>query len=109
MVPGSRTNTGKSADPDCLATGTVLAATPVVRLIALPDEHTTVAIRKTDATGGVSVIIPSTGVELVAVERALLQFALDTHSGNRTHAAQFLGLSRSALLYRMQKYHLVPP
>ena len=49
------------------------------------------------------------GPILVAVERALIQFALDTHGGNRTHAAQFLGLSRSALLYRMQKHHLVRP
>ena len=51
-------------------------------------------------------IVPLTGVELIAVERALIQFALDSHGGNRTHAAAFLGLSRSALLYRMQKYHL---
>ena len=91
------------------STGTVLAITFVVRRTTLPDEHTTVAIRGTDAAAGVSVIVPSTGVDLVAVERALLQFALDTHGGNRTHAAQFLGLSRSALLYRMQKYHLVQP
>jgi len=81
-----------------------------VRLTTLRDEHTTIAIRRTDAAEArASVTVPPTGVDLVAVERALIQFALDTHGGNRTHAAQFLGLSRSALLYRMQKYNLVQP
>ena len=88
--------------------GTVLATTFVVRLTTLPDEDTTIAIHRTDAGTRASIAVPPTGIDLIAVERALLQFALDTHGGNRTHAAQFLGLSRSALLYRMQKYHLVP-
>ena len=81
-----------------------------MRLNPVAVEHTTVAIRRTDTPETtVSVIVPSSGVDLVAVERALIEFALDAHGGNRTHAAQFLGLSRSALLYRMQKYHLVEP
>lgn len=73
-----------------------------------PDEHTTIAIRasgeqvQTQAT----VTVPSTGIDLADVERALIRFALELHHGNRTHAAAFLGLSRSALLYRMQKYAL---
>ena len=78
-----------------------------MRLTALPDEHTTIAIRPADpAEPGATVTVPSKGLDLLAVERALIQFALDVHGGNRTHAAAFLGLSRSALLYRMQKYHL---
>ncbi len=81
---------------------------PVVRLTTRPDEHTTIAVERTDAADArASVTVPPAGVDLVAVERALIQFALNTQGGNRTHAAQFLGLSRSALLYRMQKYHLV--
>ena len=44
-----------------------------------------------------------------AFKKDLLQTTLEVHRGNRTHAAQFLGLSRSALLYRMQKYNLVQP
>lgn len=74
------------------------------------DEHTTIAIRQTEAADApASLAVPATGVNLVAVERALIQFALDVNRGNRTRAAQFLGLSRSALLYRMQKYHLASP
>lgn len=53
-----------------------------------------------------TVTVPETGVDLTAVERSLIEFALDIYQGNRTRAALFLRLSRSALLYRMQKYHL---
>ena len=78
-----------------------------MRLTTLPEEHTTIAIRTADASEArATLTVPLTGVELIAVERALIRFALDRHAGNRTHAATFLGLSRSALLYRMQKYHL---
>jgi two-component system NtrC family response regulator len=81
-----------------------------VRLTTPRDEHTTIAIQRTDAADAcASVSVPPTGVDLVAVERALIEFALNTHGENRTHAAEFLGLSRSALLYRMQKYQLVQP
>jgi two-component system, NtrC family, response regulator AtoC len=45
-------------------------------------------------------------VDLEAVERALIVFALDTTGGNRTRAARLLRLTRSALLYRLQKYGL---
>lgn len=76
-------------------------------MTTLPDEHTTIAIRRADPSdAGTTVTVPPTGVDVIAVERALIEFALDVHGGNRTHAAAFLGLSRSALLYRMQKYHL---
>jgi DNA-binding NtrC family response regulator len=101
---------GKSANLKPALTGTPLALIPVVRLTTPRDEHTTIAIQRTDAADAcASVTVPPTGVDLVAVERALIQFALDSHGGNRTHAAQFLGLSRSALLYRMQKHNLVRP
>lgn len=52
------------------------------------------------------VSVPNSGVDLEAVERALIIFALDTTSGNRTRAAKLLRLTRSALLYRLQKYGL---
>jgi DNA-binding NtrC family response regulator len=54
--------------------------------------------------------VPTGGLSLDALEQALIGFALERHAGNRTHAARFLRLSRSALLYRMRKYGLsVPP
>ena len=99
-----------SASPNPWVTGTALALPPVVRLTTHPDEHTTIAIRHAaEADASATMTVPPTGVDLVAVERSLIRFALDVNGGNRTRAALFLGLSRSALLYRMQKYHLDSP
>ena len=82
-----------------------------MRALTLSHEHTTIAIRRAEGgtDPGVTVIVQDSGIDLGAVERALIQFALESHGGNRTHAAEFLGLSRSALLYRMHKYGLAAP
>jgi two-component system NtrC family response regulator len=40
------------------------------------------------------------------VEREILRQALEKHGGNQTRAAQYLNITRSALIYRMQKYGL---
>lgn len=68
------------------------------------DTQTTVTVRRAEE-GDVAIIsVPASGVDFEAVEQALIAFALRATSGNRTHAANFLGLTRSALLYRMHKY-----
>jgi len=72
----------------------------------------TASIRVSEAPDlrSATLAVPTVGVSLQAVERALIAFALERHAGNRTHAARFLHLSRSALLYRMRKYRLhIPP
>jgi DNA-binding NtrC family response regulator len=53
-----------------------------------------------------AVTVPASGVDLEALERAVIAFALERHAGNQVQSARFLGLSRSALIYRMQKYGL---
>jgi DNA-binding NtrC family response regulator len=45
-------------------------------------------------------------MSLEEVESLLIKKALSRHSGNISHAAEALGLSRSALYRRMQKYGL---
>ena len=65
-----------------------------------------VTVRRSEDIGAAIVSVPAAGVDLEAVERALIVFALDATGGNRTHAARLLRLTRSALLYRMQKYGL---
>lgn len=65
-----------------------------------------VTVRRSDDVGTAIVSVPASGVALEAVERALILFALDTTGGNRTRAAKLLRLTRSALLYRLQKYGL---
>ncbi len=44
---------------------------------------------------------------LVAGERTILKNVLAEHEGNRTKAAASLGISRYALLRKLQKHHLV--
>ena len=52
----------------------------------------------------VDIAIPTAGADLEAIERALIVFALEMTGANRTRAARFLRLSRSALIYRMHKH-----
>ncbi|HMG20348.1 MAG TPA: sigma 54-interacting transcriptional regulator [Kofleriaceae bacterium] len=47
--------------------------------------------------------------QLAEVERAAIVAALDAETGNQTRAARRLGLSRRALIYKMEKYGLKPP
>jgi len=47
---------------------------------------------------------PEDGVELAVIEKDWMERALAHTSGNRSRAARLLGISRQALLYRMQKY-----
>ena len=66
----------------------------------------TVTVRHSNEAGPPVVAGSNVGVSLEAVERALIVYALEANAGNRTRAARFLGLTRSALLYRMQKFGL---
>ncbi len=56
--------------------------------------------------GNVLFELPPGGVSLEKMEKEFLRRALEMHDGNRTHAARYLDITRSALLYRMQKYDL---
>lgn len=53
-----------------------------------------------------SFVLPAEGVNLEALERDLLQQALDKAQHNKTQAARLLGISRDALNYRLKKYWL---
>lgn len=70
------------------------------------NDRPAVTVRRSDASRIAIVSVPASGVDLEAVERALIVFALETTGGNRTRAARLLRLTRSALLYRLQKYGL---
>jgi DNA-binding NtrC family response regulator len=48
--------------------------------------------------------IPSQGIVLDEVEKQYILEALKMKKGNKIQAAKMLGISRSALLYRMAKY-----
>jgi len=53
--------------------------------------------------------IPPQGIVLDDVEKEYLLEALKMKKGNKNQAAKILGISRSALLYRMEKYGINSP
>jgi two-component system NtrC family response regulator len=56
--------------------------------------------------GRLRIELPDGGISLEEVERDLLLAALEKHDWNQTKAAAFLDITRSTLLYRMQKFGL---
>ncbi len=59
--------------------------------------------------GGIENIIlnlPDDGIALEDLERSLIIKALEKHNGNQTRAAEYLGITRPTLIYRMEKYGL---
>ena len=53
--------------------------------------------------GGCPFILPDSGIDLEAVEKGLLQQALQRTNGNQSAAARLLGITRYALRYRVEK------
>lgn len=51
-----------------------------------------------------SIPLPVDGLDLIKVERGLIQQALKRAGGNKTQAARLLGLSRDTLRYRVEKF-----
>jgi two-component system NtrC family response regulator len=52
--------------------------------------------------------IPESGLDIEALERALIVKALQKSGGNVSRAARLLGLSRRTLQYRMEKMQDAP-
>ncbi len=59
--------------------------------------------------GQLRVELPSDGVSLVALERAILLEALDKNEHNVSRAARFLRISRQTMIYRMKKHAIRGP
>lgn len=51
-------------------------------------------------------ILPEEGINIEKVEESFVRQALMLAKGNQTQAAKLLGLSRHALIYRMEKFNL---
>jgi DNA-binding NtrC family response regulator len=48
--------------------------------------------------------LPEDGISLEELEKNLIAKALEKHKGNQTRAAEYLGITRPTLIYRMEKY-----
>ncbi|AET66269.1 response regulator with CheY-like receiver, AAA-type ATPase, and DNA-binding domains [Desulfosporosinus orientis DSM 765] len=53
-------------------------------------------------------LLPPEGISLEEIEKSFLRQAMEQTKGNQTQAAKRLGLSRHALLYRLEKYGIDP-
>ncbi len=89
----------------------VLQAGGVVELEDLPERLR----EESEMRGGPALPLPVEGggvdvrQQIADVERASILAVLEACGGNQTHAARKLGLSRRALIYRMEKHGLKPP
>jgi len=82
----------------------------IERMVVLSDED---SLNMTDVPdyigkplqvfGGVKFELPAENISLDEVEREIIRYALETHNGNQSQTARYLGITRSALIYRMQK------
>lgn len=84
----------------------ILEARDVIEAAQLPPEIRYARSSGAIAAGG-AFVLPEEGVDLEAVERSLLQQAMDRTGGNQSAAARLLGISRYALRYRLEKHELV--
>jgi DNA-binding NtrC family response regulator len=50
--------------------------------------------------------LPDEGISLEDLEKSLIIKALDKNKGNQTRAAEYLGITRPTLIYRMEKFGL---
>ncbi|MBC8163806.1 MAG: sigma-54-dependent Fis family transcriptional regulator [Roseiflexaceae bacterium] len=80
----------------------VLAGAAPIDLVHLPREIAEVASFVT-ARG---IQLPPGGINLEEVEQHLIRQALSQARGNKSKAADLLGLTRHTLLYRLEKYHI---
>jgi DNA-binding NtrC family response regulator len=74
-----------------------------LHLEELPDE---VRVARQRTVGGCPYELPPDGVDLAAVEKGLVEQALERSNGNQTQAAKLLGISRFALRHRVDRYAL---
>ena len=82
-----------------LAKGETLTLDDLPENIRRPPQH----------AANVLLELPPEGLSIEQVEREIIRQALEMHGGNQTRAARYLDITRSALIYRMQKYGLASP
>ena len=89
---------------NCVERLVIFSQTGVADIKDLPEEILSPPL----AVGNAVFRIPPEGVSMPELERQLVITALVRTGWNQTHAADFLGISRNVLIYRMQKYRLGP-
>ena len=84
---------------------TVLARSNKIGIDELPPEVRSSASR----IASISLKLPEEGIDLEQIEKEILLQALEKNSWNQSQAARYLNISRKTLIYRMEKFALLPP
>jgi len=80
----------------------VLRRRNTVTLADLPEKMK----NKKGAVDNIILNLPDEGIALEDLEKNLIIRGLEKHNGNQTRAAEYLGITRPTLIYRMEKYGL---
>ncbi len=80
----------------------VLRSGDVITPAELPDK----LLNKKRGVEDIILNLPEEGISLEDLEKSLIIKALEKHKGNQTRAAEYLGITRPTLIYRMEKYEL---
>jgi DNA-binding NtrC family response regulator len=75
---------------------------------SITEQHLPVELRSTGPADAL-VRLPPDGINLEEVEVSLIRQALALAGGNKSRAAELLGLTRHTLLYRLEKYGISEP
>ncbi|MGI8641354.1 MAG: sigma-54-dependent transcriptional regulator [Pyrinomonadaceae bacterium] len=82
----------------------------IERMVVLSDEKSLILqdlpeniSRPVQIFGNVKFELPAESISLDEVEGEIIRYALEMHNGNQSQTARYLGITRSALIYRMQK------
>jgi DNA-binding NtrC family response regulator len=85
---------------NCIERASVLRRGESITAAELPDK-----LRSEKASvGNIILNLPDEGISLEDLEKNLIMKALEKHKGNQTRAAEYLGITRPTLIYRMDKY-----
>jgi two-component system NtrC family response regulator len=83
----------------------VLGSSDVIGIQDLPPQIRNAASR----INSINLKLPDEGIDLEEIEKEILLQALERHQWNQTRAARYLNISRKTLIYRMEKFSLMPP
>jgi len=86
--------------------GVILSKGELITPDHIPDGSSKAGSQLGSGKGGTRFQLPKDGLDLESVEKSLMEQALDQAKGNKTKAASLLGLSRSTLRYRLEKFGL---
>ncbi|HIJ96436.1 MAG TPA: sigma-54-dependent Fis family transcriptional regulator [Desulfuromonadales bacterium] len=88
----------------------IMRSSDTITLEDIPDKIRTHGAATGETAHSGSVInLPEEGYSLEQLEREVVVQALERNAWNQTAAARFLRIPRHTLIYRMEKYGIVPP